>query len=377
VRAELIGDPAGIRGVEDGWRELAVARSNGFVTPEWFWSWHCYRGQRSTPLVSVARRPDGGLAGVMPLVLDTTRRPRAIRFAGAALGDRFHPAAAVEDEDEVAEATARALAAAGLGRRMLVLDHVESDRTWWQRMAAASPVRVARTEQQHTRCPYVSLEGLDWEGYLAGRRQKFRKNLRQGERRLLREHAARLISAGEDDLRAGLDHLFRLHALRFPGRESSLTSGGAEPVLRAWAEAAHRRGWLRLNLLEAEGEIVAAVLAWRVGRSYATYQGGFDPAWSGSSVGTVLEGMTIRRAIEEGASEYDFLLGEEDYKRRFTGDSARSAHTVVMTGAHRPLRVLVAGEAGARRLAGSLQDRPALARVARSLRALLPTARGS
>ncbi|MGE5407806.1 MAG: hypothetical protein ACM3NV_04270, partial [Syntrophothermus sp.] len=120
---ELITDPGAIGPIEDRWRELAVARSNGFITPEWFRAWWEAQGRRCcSPLVSVARRPDGEIAGVMPLVLDESSRPRAIRFGGASIGDRFHPAAESDEEEAVAAATAEALEAAGHGGRMLLLE---------------------------------------------------------------------------------------------------------------------------------------------------------------------------------------------------------------------------------------------------------------
>ena len=82
----------------------------------------------------------------------------------------------------------------------------------------------------------------------------------------------------------------------------------------------------------------------------------------------------VEGAIEEGAREFDFLLGTEDYKRRFTYE-ARPGANVVLTPALRPISLLVAGEARARRFGGRLAERPGLGRVVRSLRGLLPTSR--
>jgi CelD/BcsL family acetyltransferase involved in cellulose biosynthesis len=373
MKAELITDISRIRESEGEWRALAELRENGFVTPEWFRSWWTHQADSCSPLIVMVRREDGTLAGVMPLVLDASRRPRAIRFGGANLGDHFQPVATEADENAVAVAAMRALEAEGIERHMLLLELVDSEQDWWSQMQQKSAAKRALTEQQHTELPYIPFANLDWEAYLSQRSAKFRKLIRGGERRLRREHDMKMRAATEESLEADLAELFRLHALRF-GSHSSFETPGAKEALSDFAAAAQRRGWLRLHLLEVDGATVAAVIGWRLGGSYTSYQGGIDPAWAKRSVGIILEAMTIRSAIEEGAAEYDFLLGTEAYKRRFT-TAARPVQTVVLTRAMRPVRLLVAGEARARRVGKSLADRPALGRVVRSLRGVLPTAR--
>jgi CelD/BcsL family acetyltransferase involved in cellulose biosynthesis len=52
----------------------------------------------------------------------------------------------------------------------------------------------------------------------------------------------------------------------------------------------------------------------RYGPVFNFYQSGFDPAYSKHSVGVATMGLAIKTAIEEGALEYDFLHGAEEYK---------------------------------------------------------------
>jgi CelD/BcsL family acetyltransferase involved in cellulose biosynthesis len=373
MKAELITETARLGSIEAEWRAFAELRGNGFVSPEWFRAWLEHQANGSSPLVGAVRREDGRLAGVMPLVLDASRRPRAVRFAGARLGDRFHPAAAEEDEAAVAAATMAELAAAGLDRHLVLLEHVDADRDWWREMQREPSGRRAAAVQQQSEMLHARLRGVDWDAYLAGRSRKLRKQIRRGERQLERDHGMEVRATTAATVAADMAELFRLHDLRFA--TSSLAADGARQALTAFAVAAEERGWLRLYLMDAEGKTVAAVLAWRLGDSYVTYQGGFDPAWSNRSVGTVLEAMTIRSAIAEGAAEYDFLLGTEDYKRRFT-DASRSVQTVVITPALRPIRLLASGEARARRLGRRISAHPRLGPKARSLRRLLPSSRG-
>lgn len=378
LTAELITDLVQMEPVEDRWRQLAESRSNGFITPEWFRSWWECQGCDSgaSPLVSVVRREDGTVAGVMPLVLDESSRPRAVRFAGATIGDRFGPAAESADEVAVAAATLAALERAGLDGTMLLFEHADTDCHWWRGMQNGSAVRRAIVEQQHTAAYYIDLRGLDWDGYLASRSSNFRKQVRRAERTLVRDHGMTMRSTTAESLDADLVELFRLHDMRLDLLGGSTLQGGARRAIRRFAQEAFERGWLRLLTLEADGGPIASFLGWRVGDSFVSYQGGFDPAYSKQSVGFAMEALTVRSAIEEGAASFDFLLGAEDWKCRFT-DLSRPSQTAIVLRHGRPLWVLVTAEAQARAIAERIERRPALKRVVQSMHGLIPTARRS
>jgi len=80
-------------------------------------------------------------------------------------------------------------------------------------------------------------------------------------------------------------------------------------------------GWLELAFLNVSGERVAGVCQFNYGDSSYYYQTGYDVAWEKSSVGFVLNGMLIERAIDQGKSFYEFLRGEEEYKYRLGATS--------------------------------------------------------
>lgn len=375
MQAELITELEAVTPFEDEWRELAVLRGNAFITPEWFRAWWGHRPDSIEPLLVAVRRPDGGLAGVVPLVLDAQRRPRAIRFAGATWGDRFGLAARTEDESEVAAAAIAAIQEKHLDRYMLDLDHVDVDAAWWRELQRSSGKHFARVEQQRFEVPFVDLTGLDWESYLATRSRNFRQQLRQRERRLHEAHDVVYRVATEETLELDLAHLFSLHERRWAEQgTTALKTPGVAGFLRAFAIAASERGWIRLRLLEVDGAPVAAFLGWRLGDAYAFYQSGFDPAWASHSVGTLLMADTVRSALDEGAAEFDMLLGDETYKKRFA-NASREVHTVLLTGALRPTRMLAIGEAWARRHGAWMQERNSFEGTISKLRKLLPTVR--
>lgn len=354
--ATLLGAAEALERHEPRWRELAVLRGNAFVTPEWLRAWlDAYEGAAEVR-VALVHGDDGTLLGLMPFALSGGRLGRTARFAAAGFADYLHPVAESADEAAVARAAIEALAREG-GWATLVLDNVDADAAWSHDSFPGPGGReLRRRERSGSVLPYAPLPG-DYDEYLAGRSGSFRRQLRRLDRRLAEAASIELRQTRtEDELERDLETFFRLHLGRWEGRGgSSLAGHGARALHQSFAPAALRAGWLRLLVLEADGEPIATFYGWRLGQRYAFYQAGFDESWSRFSVGLVMHGRVIAAAIAEGAGEYDMLLGAEPYKLRFC-DHVRNVSTAVLTRPGHPAGALAAADLGARRLAARLPD---------------------
>lgn len=364
---EIVRDPTALSALEADWVRLAERRGDAFLTPDWFLAAQAELGE-SSPLVIVGRR-GGSVKAVLPLTV--SGRLRVAGFPGATLGDRFGVLAAGEDEAEFAAGAGEALMGDG-GVRMAILRHVDQGERWSHELRHGSARKLAAVEQRFADEPFIPLEGQTWEDYLGSRSSKFRKRVRYLERSLGKDPGFEVRDA--DPLRADaeMDVFFHLHDLRWSGgAESSIADPGTRAFLRSFAVRAAARGWLRLRFLEVGGSPVAALLGWRVGGRFAFYQAGFDPSFAKRSVGMLLVALTIRQAITEGAAEFDFLLGDEDYKWRFASEK-RTVRTITLVPAGSPLRAFVAGEAWARKHGRFLAQNPATRRL---LQRMSPTSR--
>jgi CelD/BcsL family acetyltransferase involved in cellulose biosynthesis len=354
---EIVTDARELGQLEADWRSLAELRANAFVGPEWFRAWLDGMGPAASPFVTVVRRPDGGLRGLLPLVA-TTRAFQTLRFAGGDFADRIHPVAAPEDDAAVATAAASALFDRASVRTLLRLDHVEVEAEWVDRLLKTTSPAVGASRDDRTVLPYIDLRGLSWETFLATRSANFRSQLRRKQKGLERSPGVRFRrTVDSSELEPDLSAFFELHDKRWQalGGGSTLADPLARKALTRFARAAFRAGWLRLWFLEVEGRPAAAWYGWHLGGRYAYYQAGLDPKWSSSSLGFLLLAHTVRAAFEEGAEVYELLAGAEDFKRRFaTGED--EVETIVVSRQGRPERAVAAVEVGVRRLGRRLPD---------------------
>ena len=83
---------------------------------------------------------------------------------------------------------------------------------------------------------------------------------------------------------------------------------------REHAVRAFGTGRLWLVAMRTEGRVLAVFLGFRVARGGVYYQLGHDPELSSYSLGTMMVASCIRRAIEHGFAEMDFLRGADAYK---------------------------------------------------------------
>jgi CelD/BcsL family acetyltransferase involved in cellulose biosynthesis len=359
--------------IEGDWRRLAESRGNAFLTPEWFRCWFEHYGEEGSPFIPIVRDAGGGLKGLLPLVLARSGHPRVCRIVGGNIGDRFHPVSRPEDEEEVAAAAGEALGSAALPWSILALDHVEVDTPWVDALARSTGARLRSLKRRPDTLPMIDLSAhSSWDAYLASRSSNLRQQVRRFRRRAAKGHSLRLRRTEHvGQLASDMERFFHLHDLR---RElqggSSLSTDRARSFHLRFAASCLERGWLRLWFLELDERPIAAWYGWRLGARYSYYNSGFDPSWSALRPGLLLLAGVIESALEEGAAEFDFLLGEEHYKLRFAEGNAIVRDVLLARGLPHPAAMVASAEHGLRRT-GRLLPAGARQRLGRARRSLL------
>ena len=166
-------------------------------------------------------------------------------------------------------------------------------------------------------CPYVTLPN-DWNGYL----ESLSANTRQKIRRLLKQVDTpgeyRITVATPETFAADLKTLLRFWEARWRSRKGDRMDG-----LVRWNDIMLTRsfqsGMLYLPTFW-HGDRPVAALATLMDprkRTFSFYMTGRDETFDGPPSGVILHAFSIRHAIENGFSEYDFLRGNEPYKYSF------------------------------------------------------------
>jgi len=320
---ETIVEVEGFRRLRREWNELLSTSPSAslFLTWEWMFTWWKHLGGRRRLSILVVRCA-GELIAIAPLALRPPDYGRlapfsSLEFLGTGfVGSDYLDLIVRAGREHVAlPALADHLAQCKVMLKMaqirtgisLALDLSE-------RLAGSGWGLSASTTAV---CPYIDLSGLTWATYLAGLGPAHRANLQRRLRNLTRSSELLFTEAeNEEERREFLGHLIGLHNLRRQelGGSEAFHTPGLLAFHEEFSALALRRGWLRLCLLRLDRKPVAALYGFRYGRTFYFYQSGFDPAFRKQSVGLVAMGLTIRKALEEGAGEFDLLHGDEGYK---------------------------------------------------------------
>lgn len=327
------------------WERLAEKTGHPFVSWEWVMAWWRWFAAGRELYSFACRDASGGVVGILPMYVAAVRPVRVARFLG--FGDLYSPLAAPEHRPAVAAALHEVLTSRG-GPRVLVAEKLPRDAGWGELLGGE--LLFSHPD------PILRLNGLGWKEFLATRSRNFRSNVGRKERKLERdfELAYRLCddpSRLDDDL----DVLFRLHALRWEDETTGVFAGRRAEMHRELAAEALAKGWLRLWLLQLDGEPAAAYYGWRYAGSEWFMQSGRDPRFAEQGVGGVLLANVIRDACNDGVDSFRFLAGDEGYKFRWTEDENPAESRLLGSG---PTAKAVAfGVVRAKSLPGPLRKR--------------------
>lgn len=287
--------------LETDWKELVgdSASATPFQTHQWTSTWWKHFGTAKSPY-ALALYDGADMVGLFPFVV-TRGVWRALRPMGVGASDYLHPLARTGYEPAVNRAVAEYVRE--FSADLIDLHQVRQDKGEFD--------EGERIEQAV--CLVLDLPDR-FDAYVSG----LSKSLRYDVKRMEKIAGASVQTIGRDDTRQGLECLFELHRARW--RKRGLPGAFLRSSMRfhqEWAEKAQKEGWLWLSVLQLDGRPAGAIYAMRVGTTAYYYQAGFDPVRGSVSPGTLLVASTIRRSIEEGVRRFDFLRGDEPYKRRW------------------------------------------------------------
>jgi CelD/BcsL family acetyltransferase involved in cellulose biosynthesis len=321
ISCALISDQEGFLKLESEYRDL-YSRSSAtspFLSWEWISTWWEVFGENNLFLAVFTFREGTRLVGCAPLVIrHMARLPFLRRLEPMGIGRSDYMDFLFEDG--VGESGTEAF-----------LEFLRQQRFWdvldLHQLPETSPVAVYFRSNQnathcktrrHDICPQAVLPQT-WEEYTRSLSKKHRGNITYYRKIIERDFDCSLTTISEDDLARSLDDLIRLHQLRWkklhmPG---AFYSSKVRRFHHLVAPKLLKANLLKLYRLELNGQAAALLYCLSSPTTSHYYIGGFDPAFSKYSVGTVLIAHAIEDSIRDGKHMFDFLRGTEPYKYRW------------------------------------------------------------
>jgi len=314
--------------IKEAWQRLAATspHKNVFRTFEWCWAWWIHIGSRDSAhsLYVLTVEVLGQITAIAPLMLRTAERnglsQRRLEFLGGGGWSDYHDILLGEDSQEDLGAIFYFLARESknwdLIRLEQVQQHSELERTLQDAVRVAG-LHCRRFETE--RCYFLPIE-CDFREWLKHRSASSRKTFQTKINRLRRlERAGLKISVIENP------QDFSDLAMRMAALEEQKTERGFTPVIgrsvrffEAVFETLGPGRWIYVITAEHEDRLVAYQLGFRCGENLWDYAKAYDSAHSYFSLGTLMISRLLQYGFEGGFRQYDFLRGDEAYKRRWT-----------------------------------------------------------
>jgi CelD/BcsL family acetyltransferase involved in cellulose biosynthesis len=354
-------------GLAARWRELEQRADLSFFQS---WTWvGCLAAERFDDPVLVEATESGRTVALA--LFNRVRRwlgPAVLHLGASGSSDRDSPY--VEHNGVVAE-TGRADELTGLclravaSRYGLVLPGVGLPVLAAVRRVAGL-VRVERSQAS----PFVDLAGLGAAGkdYLAGRSANTRQQVRRSDRIYERQGPIALERANSvETALTMLDEMAMLHqaAWRSRGQQGCFARPFFRRFHRQLITAAMPRGEAALLKVRCGGSVIGILYNFVYRSRMLAYQSGFAyrEQEAQAKPGLTCHHRAIRAAAEQGLEIYDFLAGEDRYKRSLAGETQQQVWAVAGP-VWSPHLLLRAGLHGVRSMRSPLAPRT----LSRSLR---------
>jgi CelD/BcsL family acetyltransferase involved in cellulose biosynthesis len=307
--------------------------------------WRVFKPRGSRLLIITCRDDEGRLAGLAPFYVRQRKTAgiphvREVMFLGTGIyaqtSEYLDVVARRGYEKEVAETVAEYLRQSKEWDRLHLKEVPLGSRVMgYLREAIGEGAEVSECNRSH----HIDAT-TDWDSFKQSLSRSTRKHLTRQTRRIFETYDCRFKRVDrEEDIERAMDALVRLHQARWrsKGEPGSFAIPGIEELLRGAARESFYEGRLRLWTLELNGEIAAVRLAFFDNGVVHAIQGGFDPAYTKESLGSVMLGMCIRDCIEdETVREYDFMGGTDSYKDWWTKSGRETVTLTCMRSGIRP-----------------------------------------
>lgn len=315
------------------WNHLVDLSPTGTIFQRFGWISEWRRTRPATDdLAVLLMRHDGKLVGIAPLFIPTSGRWRYLRMLGEVNSDYCDILFDPDHEESVGKMAVKEMAAFCKRENLqglIALDVPSDHLARHLRNSGYTPRRIGGDP-----CLYCPLPS-SWDAFIAGLGSNARQKVPRYFRSVEKKYQVVYVDSHADPVERerAMNSLFELHTRYWHIKNQP---GGFPPELRGLhlRLAAAEAGKLRLYEITLDGESRAVFYGYFYKGKMWAYLTGVDPDFAEDRLGTLIFGHAIRKTIEEGGDEFDFLRGDEGYKSQIWNvnrDRTNSSFVVPMT----------------------------------------------
>jgi len=321
-----------------------------FLTWEWVSAWWSAYGNAGDLRILLALDESDTLRGIAPLrkqmVRNYGRSFSALSFIGDGSNDSDYLDFVVARgfETPVMEAFRSHWYSETETGALLLLNEIPAGSPNFASLKGFGERKDSLWTEADVPCACVSLPDT-WEDYLGSLRSRFRTKVRSVLRNLEgRPEVSFGFFRTWAQVQSVLPVLFELHTRRWAQEAKPGVFGWDRKrefyfsVSRAFLE----QKWLRICWLKWKEKIVACQFGFVYGNSYFQLQEGYNPDCQHWNVGMGLRAWSIRKYLEEGVRQYDFLAGVDSHKTDW-GSEIKLSKRVVLARANLATTVFARG----------------------------------
>jgi CelD/BcsL family acetyltransferase involved in cellulose biosynthesis len=314
--------------MRQGWQNLALVGSppNIFRTFEFCWTWWKHIGSRdpaySLSIIAVQQR--NTIVAIAPLVLRTGKRKgltqRRLEFLGGEEWSDYHDFLLGQDAEQNLHAILSFLAREKKNWDVLQVENLWAEGQLARSLQTAAPeVGIHWHQFRADICYFLPIDS-DFKTWLSRRSPSSRKtfNTKLNRLRTLEQEGLKTtVTQAPHDLPHLAKRMADLEAQKSE-RGFNLVIGRAESFFDELFQTLGPPGWIYVATAERDGCLIAYQLGFCCGDRLWDYAMAHHPDYAYYSPGLLLISQILQYGFENGFREYDFLRGDEAYKRRWT-----------------------------------------------------------
>ncbi len=331
IRTSIYKDFQLARFLENSWNNFLQesAFPNIFLTWEWVTTWWKWFGKGASLLLVVAC--DGSeVVGILPIYMGKTSvfpgfQVNAIRFigdGGPVFPDYLGPIVREEDVEKIIPVLCQSLLQSLTNWDIIKLSDILPETKPVSALVNVLGQVFIGEKYMGERCPYMPLPS-DYNSFLAKldprRRESVRRILRKAKKKYDIKFKCYTSVDSVDEAFSLLTDIYK-KSLRGQNRNNGFNRSDYLSFHHEVSMAFAKQGWLRLYILWFNEVPVAFIYGYFYNRVFWYYQTGFDLTYSREGPGSIILQLVIESLISEGAVQFDFLRGDEEYKYHFAND---------------------------------------------------------